>query len=375
MKKRVSEQIYEMNKRRTLFLMYEREEPISRPEIAKELKISLPAVSNITDALFTDDLITDVGIENTSRGRKPALYAINKNAFYTISIKIAYNRGNAVLLNATGEIVNKIDYTFKKERAFDDLLEIIRKQCHFLLKSFDESSDSVMGISIAFPAPLSLEKELIRSRFYGWKNIKLPEKINVEGVKIPLLWENDANVLALGYSRLLKKQNLLAAYLDIGIGVGITMNGRLFKGGNGQAGEIGQTLVSNNYPLEVLLVEKTLVEFSKEVLKLEIHDRISILEKLEELKETQKVQEIYRKASRKLGEVLSVATITLDTDLIILAGILPKHCPTLVKKVAEQINHFSSFEKEVLILNTDSNPTAVGGHRLLVENTFKFEEI
>ena len=62
-----------MNKRRTLFLMYEREESISRPEIAKNLKISLPAVSNITDALLSEGLIVDVGIENTSRGRKPAL--------------------------------------------------------------------------------------------------------------------------------------------------------------------------------------------------------------------------------------------------------------------------------------------------------------
>lgn len=375
MKKRVSEQIYEMNKRRTLFLMYEREESISRPEIAKNLKISLPAVSNITDALLSEGLIVDVGIENTSRGRKPALYAINKDAFKTIGIKIAFNRGNAVLLNAAGEILHKRDYTFDREMSFDDLLGIIKKQCEMLLEASEEEADSLMGISIAFPAPLSQDNRLIRSRFYGWHDVRLPGKMKVDGVKIPLVWENDANLLALGYSRFLKKSNLLAAVLDIGIGVGITMNGRLFKGGNGQAGEIGQTLIANNYPLEVLLIEKSLVEFSKEILKLELHDRIRILDQMEKLKDTEKVQEIYRKAAWKLGEVLSVAAITLDTDLIVLSGGLAQHCPTLVKQVAEQINHFSSFNKEVLVLNTDCNPTALGGHRLIVENVFKLEEI
>lgn len=375
MKKRVSEQIYELNKRRTLYLMYESEEPLSRPEIAKRLKISLPAVSNIMDGLVTDGLILDVGIEDTSRGRKPALYSINKNAFHTIGIKIAFNRGNAVLLNASGEIINKIDYQFKKEISFDNLMNIITEQCQQLLEEANENADSLMGISIAFPAPLSLDNKLIRSRFYGWKDINLPEKLKIEGVKIPLTWENDANVLALGYSRFLKQPNLLAAVLDIGIGVGITMNGRMFKGPNGQAGEIGQTLVSNNYPLEVLLIEKTLVAFSKEFLKHELHDRIKILDEMEKAKDTEKIQEIYRRASRKLGEVLSVAAITLDTDIIVLSGSLVVHCPTLVHKVAEQINHFSSFKKEVLVLNTDCNPTALGGHRLIVEKTFNLEEI
>ncbi len=375
MKKRVSEQIHELNKRRTLYLMYESEEPLSRPDIAKRLKISLPAVSNIMDTLVSEGLIADVGIEDTSRGRKPALYNINKEAFHTIGIKIAFNRGNAVLLNARGEIINKIEYQFTKEITFEQLLDIISEQSRQLLEETPENVDSLMGISIAFPAPLSLDNRLIRSRFYGWKDIALPAKMRIEGVTIPLIWENDANVLALGFSRFLKKPNLLAAVLDIGIGVGITMNGRMFKGGGGQAGEIGQTLVSNNYPLEVLLIENTLVQFSKEFFKLELHDRIKILDQLEANKDTERVGRIYKKASRKLGEVLSVAAITLDTELIVLSGGLAVHCPTLVQQVSEQIDHFSSFKKEVLVLNTDCNPTAIGGHRLIVEKTFNLEEV
>lgn len=374
---RVSEHIHNLNKKRVLSMFLEADGTISRPELAKKLNISMPAISNITEKLLYEDLIYEAGKDNTARGRKPKLLALNSRANGIIHITMGYNEAFIYMLDFSGKVIDKTTLSFQKEITFDNLMKLLIVSAEEFYKNCcNEAFENLLGITVAFPAPLSLDGTLIRSRFYGWKNIPLPKSIDFAGQTVDVLWENDANLLALGYSQLLRNQNLVAAYLGIGIGIGITMNGKLFKGPGGHAGEIGQTLVSNNYPLELFLKDETLIEFSKRVLSFESKNRVEVLKKLEEMKETQAVKKVFQQAAKKLGEILSVAAISLDTDLVVLDGGLVETCPSLVKMVSDQINHFSSFEKNVLISDqSEGNPFAVGGYRMMIEKHFELQKL
>ena len=107
--------------------------------------------------------------------------------------------------------------------------------------------DSVKAIGICAPGPLNPKSGVVINppNLPGWSNIPL-QKIVTERYELPCRIENDANAAGLaealfgagkGY------QNVLYATLSTGIGTGIIINGRIYHGKNGAAGEGGHVSI------------------------------------------------------------------------------------------------------------------------------------
>lgn len=133
------------------------------------------------------------------------------------------------------------------ENGIKNIIETILE----LLKVSKISIDDLKGIGIGSPGPLDSEKGVILEscNLHGWQNVPITSKIREIFPNIPVVLENDANAATLGeylFGMGKNSKNFVYITVSTGIGGGAVMNGKLYKGSNSNAFEIGHTIISLN---------------------------------------------------------------------------------------------------------------------------------
>ena len=142
--------------------------------------------------------------------------------------------------------LNKIDITKKdKIRYYKDRKEItdaIINQINELLNQNKINKSDIIGRGIASPGPLDTKNGIILNtpNLVSFQNYKIVD-IFKKKLGIDTFIENDANLFSLGewYSQYKNKNILIGVTLGTGIGLGLIINGELYKGANGLAMEYG----------------------------------------------------------------------------------------------------------------------------------------
>ncbi|WP_036223837.1 ROK family protein [Mesoaciditoga lauensis] len=218
----------------------------TRTDLSKELHISLPTVLRSIDP-YLNELIFIQGKNESKGGRRPERLTFNyfyrkiggiqvdKN-FFTISVSD---------LNRKPLIKEKVPFDCTNPH-------ILSKTIHSTLLQYSRknlfSSSDLEVLTIAVAGSVN-EKEGIAVDFpLKWNEIST--KSFFEGnfyqdfPNCTVIFENDANALAIGElaDRGYNKENIIGVYLSSGVGLGVVINGRLYSGSHGRAGEIGDFL-------------------------------------------------------------------------------------------------------------------------------------
>jgi len=117
-----------------------------------------------------------------------------------------------------------------------------------LLDAAPESPYGVSGIGMAVPGLVNKSGEILIAPNLGWKNVHLKKDIESR-FQIPVIMENEANAGAYGeklYGTGKDYEHILYVSAGIGIGVGVLLNGELYLGAEGYAGEAGHMMVEIN---------------------------------------------------------------------------------------------------------------------------------
>jgi glucokinase len=126
------------------------------------------------------------------------------------------------------------------------IAETIAANCR-KLKHFKK----IRSIGIGVAGDIDQEKGIVRfSPNLGWKNVPLRDMLSKK-LRKHINIDNDANVAALGAFWLDSKgkaKNLLCVTLGTGVGGGIVINGEIYRGSTGSAGEIGHVTIEPNGP-------------------------------------------------------------------------------------------------------------------------------
>lgn len=220
---------------------------ISRSDIAKTSNLNKATVSSIIRDLIKEDLVFDLGPGDSNGGRKPNLLKFNPNKKYVIGIDIGVNNIHCIVMNlAFTEIWSKQIYPA------DHHLNSIKIEIDNLLKNFFKSTDvkysDIIKIGVAVPGTISQKGEIIHAPNLNWKNIILENELSDIANQIPIEVYNEANAGALGEKINYKNSNiehLVYVSIGIGIGTGIIINGKLYEGSYGLAGEFGHNVIKD----------------------------------------------------------------------------------------------------------------------------------
>ncbi|MFT4245112.1 MAG: ROK family transcriptional regulator [Micrococcaceae bacterium] len=219
---------------------------ISRAELSTQTGLNKASVSSITKKLIEDELIFEIGIgdSSSSGGRKPIMLAFNGKSALVIAFDLGTNYLEGVLAYIDGTIVE----TYSKERisigSTNASEEINLAFTQLTLKQPDTPLD-IVGMTVAIHGVVNRHQPIFTPH-YDLDKIDLYKELKAN-YSFPIHLYNEANLAALGeYTFSSEYQNLVTVSIHSGIGSGIVESGEMFLGKNGQAGEIGHTILFPN---------------------------------------------------------------------------------------------------------------------------------
>ncbi|MFH1578350.1 MAG: ROK family protein [Candidatus Omnitrophota bacterium] len=224
--------------------------PISRPEISQRLKVNIVTISNYIEEFVKNKIVLEKELDISEGGRRPVLLDLNPQSAFAIGVGLNLMNMVGILIDAKGNIVlktqmNRPETSVKKivEVMFDIIREIIRRSKKY--------TQNIKGIGVGMAGVINNQDGLIHwpervtSRNCTYASVNLPLKNLIEKeFGLPATIENDATAACFGEQWLdldPRVKNIL--YMFSGVGCGIMINGQIYRGSKGCAGEVS----INNY--------------------------------------------------------------------------------------------------------------------------------
>ena len=244
MQKATHQQTKEHNRNLVFKNIFEHES-ISRAEIARITGLTRTTVSEIVAELLDEGLVQEIGMGESIGGKAPILLSLVKDSRCIIGLDIAQNQFRGAVVNLRGEVLKMITAPVIErfgEKPLQQMFEILDQ----LMKI---TCQPTIGIGVSTPGLVSTSEGLVISAVnLDWKDLPLA-KILQERYRLPVYIYNDSQAAAMGefifgkYN--LIGDNVIVINVGYGIGSGIIINGNLFQGDSGSAGEIGHVVVVN----------------------------------------------------------------------------------------------------------------------------------
>ena len=234
-----------LKKRIITFYIYNGNSTIT--ELAKVLDLSIPTVTKLVEEMCQMGLVNSSGKLETSGGRHPLLYGLNPDACYFIGVDIRRYALNIGLINFTGELIEKQSFT---DFAFENTMSGLDRLCDKIRTFIDSlivDKSKILNICVNVSGRVNPES----GYSYSWFNFgEIPlSQLMTDKVGFPVSIDNDTRAMTYGeYLRgnLSDKKNLLFINMSWGLGVGIIINGKIYSGMSGFAGEFGHIPVFDN---------------------------------------------------------------------------------------------------------------------------------
>lgn len=211
---------------------------VSRADIARVTGLSKPTVSNLVADLEVSGLIRQTSIPTAARnvGRPSMPYKIVPEAGFVVGADIGATKTIVGVANLVGEVVaeREIETGPNAEAALDRVAE----EAHQALSEIGgEAETACIGVpGIYSPVADCVEQALNLPQFEG---VRVRAKLE-ELLKMDVHIDNDVNLAALAEADLdIDQSDFVAISVGTGIGLAIVINGELYRGGTGAAGEVG----------------------------------------------------------------------------------------------------------------------------------------
>lgn len=221
-------------------------EPISRSEIARQLGLSPPTVTRIVNALIDEGLVLKGEPGNSRGGRRPMLLEFNHRASLIIGVYVGQNMVGA-LADLSGEILERRNVSsLPGERGIQRLAALIEE----LHQASRHYGPPVRGVGIGAPSITLFNEGIVTwAPSLNWRNLPLKRRLE-EKLGLSVFVENEVNLITLGETWRgagRGMRNLICISLGHGIGAGLILDGRLYRGSNDAAGEVGYIIPNERY--------------------------------------------------------------------------------------------------------------------------------
>lgn len=229
-----------------------RTEHAMRGEIAKELGLTLPTITNSINEMIKEGVVEPEPLPEEclsgGYGRKPQMVRFRREAGYSIGIELGAYHTRAVLVNLRGEVVEERTRR-KAALQYGEMLaqvtELVDELCG-CVPSLQKEEGKLIGIGIGVPGFVDTEGGTIRQNFrVDWNGRPLGADLR-ERYPVPILIDNNTRFRAMGYEMQLRgTRPKMFAYLFIsrGLACPIMYNDLVLSGAGAGAGELGQTIL------------------------------------------------------------------------------------------------------------------------------------
>lgn len=219
-----------------------KEGPLTRAELARRLQISPPTITRIVAELLEQSTVLEHSHADSTGGRRPTLLELNARAGLIIGIYVGGQTLAAALSDLDGAILHRAALpTQPGDAGVAQLVDLIGAlHAHAVALGIP-----VRGACVGAPSIVTHPAgEVLLAPSLGWRNLPL-KQILAERTGLPVFVENEVNLMVLGERWRGAGQgvdNLVCLSLGAGIGAGVVLDGRLYRGTRHAAGEVGYVI-------------------------------------------------------------------------------------------------------------------------------------
>ncbi len=307
--------------------------PVSRPELADATGLSKPTISLALADLERTGLVRHVGQRTGNSGRSALLYEMRPEAGWVVGVDIGRSWLRAALANLAGEVVVRKQEK-SQSRGAQKLIAQIGDLVSSLAAERGLTREDITHTVIGSPGVVDQSRGSIHlaPNLTGWSGPGILDALG-ERLGTSLVVENDINLAALGeQAQGLGKdvRNFVFVSVGTGIGMGIVIDGKLYRGARGAGGEIGflplglleeslEEPHDRSYgPLESVASADAVVETAK---RFGMSGRLTAKQVFEaaRLRDKHAVNAVHAVADHLARAVAAVTTV-LDPELVVLGG-------------------------------------------------------
>lgn len=228
---------------------------LSRADLARASGLTKQAVSNIIDDMEKEGLVVSLAAVRNGRGQPSTPYRLVPEGAFAIGLQIDRHITRVIAVNLIGTVLVRAEANLPPggpangARVILDLIQQVRTE---LAGIAEHSEQRLVGLCVAMPGPFGLAPDngdqwMIDDQWMmaAWQNFPLLETL-AAGTGLEVALQNDAAACATAERMVGAAHGIdhaVCLYVGYGIGAGLILNGELYTGGNGNAGEIGMALL------------------------------------------------------------------------------------------------------------------------------------
>ncbi len=242
----------QLENRSTILKLLYQNEHICRKDLAEMSGLTGAAVTNLVRDLIEVELIKEDRDFESSLNRNSIPLQINYQRFLGIGVNLRRDRLSYALFNLKGNLLEKKQTLLNLEGPIDNVLMSIKESVDYCIHaSFGKGR--VVGIGITTPGPIHLEKGEISflTHYPDWKGIPIKKYLEQQ-FSLPVILDNNSNAAALAekwFGEGKEYQHMISFLISKGIGSGIILDGKIYHGSFGFAGEVGHMSINYDGPL------------------------------------------------------------------------------------------------------------------------------
>ncbi len=222
---------------------------ISRAELASATGLSPQTASNVVKRLVDDGLVEEAGTLIQGRGKPPMILRLRPRSRYAVGVHLDPAFITYVVLDLSGTVVA---HAYRRPPAPQDPEAVIAHIAHEidgLISAAGIDRRRVLGLGVGVPGPIDAELGIVLGQrlLVGWRQVPLRDALAAAtGLNVVF----DKNINAFAAAELWigdgARRNFVAMYFSTGVATGLVLEGNIFRGATGNAGDGGRIIVNES---------------------------------------------------------------------------------------------------------------------------------
>jgi predicted NBD/HSP70 family sugar kinase len=324
----------------------------SRSELARLTGLSRTTVAKVIDDLQAKGLVfADFGGSPNGRGRPALKLGLDASAGIAVGIDFGHDYLRAGVADLASTLLAERDLELDVDAEPTAALDAAARLTEETLDDAGVDRANVIGVGTGIPAPLNTQTGTIGSTVIlpRWRELDLAVELG-RRLALDVVIENDANLGALGeaaHGAARGLSNFAYVQVSAGIGAGLVLGGRLYRGHTGAAGELGHIQVVTDGAvcrcgkrgcLETVATTDALIALLRPTHgpHLGLHELLELISSGDPA-----ASHLVSDAGRAVGRVVADLSSNLDLEAIIVGGHLSRSGDRLLDEIRASIDRYS----------------------------------
>lgn len=387
---------------RVLRLIHENHN-VSRIELTKLTGASAGSMTSVVHRLIGKGLVVESGKSSASLGRKPVALSLRKDLGYVVGVDLGSFLTRVVVADMVGNVSYKSEIETRMAEGRDGVITRTFDAAHKAIREA-RVNGALKGIGMAHSGVIDTQKGMVLcfprpGQMTQWRNVPLRDMLEEE-FRVPSVLDDSARMMAVAEKHFgLGREMSDFLYIEVGMGIGAALfiDGRLYRGPGGSAGEFGHMTVDENGPLcscgntgcleamascaAIIRAVKTAIQHGVNSKVTELVDgdleRISVEAIVQAAEENDTLSfRVLHEAISRIGVMLADVINLLNPRFVVFAGPLFRHggdflLDQLRDVIRRRALEKSATEARLRISSLGSEAAALGAARFVSEQVLE----